>query len=106
MSAKFPHGVEGHVVSMKHRYEGQAAFSVALCECGWTCCLPVADYRRQDSEIEMSRKELKRAKRELDWLNTGNSGWLTYRLRDSIRELVQDKIRNTDGRRRQRLLPL
>jgi hypothetical protein len=54
----------------------------------------------------MSRTDLRRAKRELSWMTNGNVGWLTYRLRDVIREVVEDKLRQTDRRRRQFTLPL
>lgn len=60
MSAKFPNGVEGHVVSMTRRYDGDQAFSVATCECGWKSERPVGHYRKLDREIDAHWLEARR----------------------------------------------
>jgi hypothetical protein len=53
MSAKFPTGVEGHVVAMTRRYPGDGrAFSVATCQCGWKSDLPVVKWRELDRKID------------------------------------------------------
>jgi hypothetical protein len=51
MSAKFPNGVAGHVVSM-HRAYASVPTSLAVCECGWRSELPTRHFRKQDRAID------------------------------------------------------
>lgn len=52
MSATFPSGVIGHIVSMTRDYSGKEPRSVATCECGWTNSAPVASWRWLDRRID------------------------------------------------------
>ncbi len=58
----FSHGVKGHVVSMQTQgwqlaFPTTPAYSVALCECGWSNTVRWGEHEAQDRAIHAHWKE-------------------------------------------------
>jgi hypothetical protein len=55
----FPLGVKGHVVSMQTNgwVEGKPAYSLAVCECGWSNTVSWGEHEVQDRAIHAHWKE-------------------------------------------------